>query len=304
MIERYTHKGLTWVDLESPTGEEVRQVMEEFGVHPLVGDELLVPTLRGKVDLYENHIYLVLHFPAFRHSHTKDGNQEIDFIIGKDYLITTHYDTIDPIHKFSKVFEVNSILDKSDIGNHAGFLFFYMIRKIYRSLYHELDYLDDRLEEAEAAIFGGGEQSMVQYLAGINHDLLNFKQALRSHSEVLSSLEVAGKEFFGEKFSYHLRSITGEYYKVSGTLEGLKETMTDLRDTNDSLLSAKTNNIMKILTIITFATFPSVLLAGIFGMNAQATPFVGTPHDFWTILSLMLFTTVLTFGFFIYKKWL
>src|SRR5210317_1659031 len=120
MLTRYKHRNLTWIDLESPTQEEVRNIMSEFSINPLAAEELLTPTLKPKVDQYDNFIYLILHFPAFKHSHSEGQNQEVDFIIGKDFLITTRYDTVDPIHKFSKVFEVNSILDRSDMGAHSG----------------------------------------------------------------------------------------------------------------------------------------------------------------------------------------
>ena len=69
MISRYKYRDLVWVDIESPNNEEVRQIMEEFDIHPIVADELLGPSMRPKVDHYENFIYLILHFPAIRHSH-------------------------------------------------------------------------------------------------------------------------------------------------------------------------------------------------------------------------------------------
>ncbi|MDZ4227374.1 MAG: CorA family divalent cation transporter, partial [Patescibacteria group bacterium] len=121
MRSRYEHNGLVWIDLESPSREEVQDIINEFGIQPLVAEELLLPTTKPRVEITPDYMYLVLHFPALRHSH-KTKEQELDFIIGQRYLITTRYDTIDPIHKFSKIFEVNSILDKSNVGEHAGYL--------------------------------------------------------------------------------------------------------------------------------------------------------------------------------------
>jgi Mg2+ and Co2+ transporter CorA len=69
MISRYNYKELLWIDIEAPTHEEIRSIMEEFDIHPIVADELLSPSLRPKVDHYENLIYLILHFPAIRHTH-------------------------------------------------------------------------------------------------------------------------------------------------------------------------------------------------------------------------------------------
>lgn len=303
MISRYPYRDITWVDMESPTHEEVRSIMEEFSIHPIVADELIAPSLRPKVDLHDGYIYLILHFPALRHSH-KSRAQEVDFIIGKKYLITVRYELLDPLHKFSKVFEVNSILDKSDIGEHAGFLFFYMMRKLYGSLSHELAIIGDSLRGVEEQIFKGNERAMVRGLSVIHRDILEFHRALRMHKGILSSLESACIKFFGDEFKHYMENMVGEYLKVEEMLQDQKEVLSDLRTTNDSLLSTKTNEIMKVLTATTFLMLPATLVGQVFGMNTEHTPILGSPYDFYIIVGIMLFIAGTTYVVFKVKKWL
>lgn len=303
MISRYKYHELTWVDMESPTSEEVRQIMDEFDIHPIAADELLGPSLRPKVDHYANFIYLILHFPAIRHTH-QTKSQEVDFIIGKKFLITVRYELLDPLHKFSKVFEVNSILDKSDIGDHAGYLFFYMIRKIYSSLGHELSIIGDTLKSVEDRIFHGEEREMVAELSIIHRDLLEFHRALRMHRGVLQSLSCAAEDFFGKEFIHYTENIIGEFLKVEEMLQDQKEVLNDLRSTNDSLLTTKTNEIMKRLTATTFLLLPATLISSLFAMEAKHMPLVGMPYDFWVILAILTVVGLTTLIFFKYKKWL
>jgi len=304
MLETYRHKNLTWVDAEKPTQEEVRELMDRYHIDPLIADELLLPTLKPRVETYENCIYLILHFPALKHTHGGSRNQEIDFIIGKDFIITTRYDTIDPLHKFSKVFEVNSVLDKSDIGNHAGYVAYYMLRKLYKSVEHELEYLEDALELIETDIFAGMEKDMVIALSQVGRDLLNVRQALSAHQEVLQSFEDVGKDFFGDPFARYLRSITGEYYRIRHEVRKLSDTLDELRETNNSLLFTKQNEVMKVIAIMAFVTFPLALFSSLFGMNTQTLPLTGFEGDFWVIVGIMAFITFLFFLFFKKKKWL
>ena len=303
MISRNRYHDLLWIDAERPTHEEVRGLMEEFDIPPIVADELLTPSLRPKVDHYENFIYLILHFPAIRHSHANSA-QEVDFIIGKKFIITVRYELLDPMHKFSKVFEVNSILDKSDIGAHAGFLFFYMIRKIYSSLVHELSIIGERLKDVEERIFGGQERAMVMEISGVHRDLLSFRRALRLHKPVLASLGIACEEFFGKDFRHYTDNIVGEYYKVEEMLEDQKEVLTDLKSTNDSLLTTKTNEIMKVLTVTTFSILPATLIGQIFGMSFPDKPLMQNPNGFWIVIGMMGGLALATFLFFRHKKWL
>lgn len=305
MISRYTYKDLVWVDVQSPTPDEVRGLVEEFNIHPLAADELLTPTLRPKVDLYPDFIYLILHFPIISHKHEGGRDQEIDFIVGKKFLITTHYDLVDSLHEFSKVFEVNSILERTNIGDHAGFILFHIMKNLYKMLDRELDHIDHDFDEIEAKIFGGNERAMVGDISHLNRDLLNFKQTLRPHKEVLESFEIAGAKFFGQDFAHYLRTTVGEYYKVSVILDGHRETLLELRDTNDSLLTTKTTDIMKTLTVTTFIMLPLTLMASLFGMNAVNIPLVTHPAGFWLVLALMVFTTSCLYIYFkFFKKWM
>lgn len=278
--------------------------MERYDIHPVVAEELLTPSVRPKVDLQKNCIYLILHFPVVNQHTGQVEPQEVDFIIGKDFLITAHYNAVDPLHTFSKMFEVNSILDKSQIGTHGGFVFFYMIRDLYRSLALELDAIDEDLQTIEQYIFEGEENKMVRAISESNRQLLDFRQAIRFHGKVLESFEEAGKAFFGSEFGYYLHAITSEYYKVYDILQGHKDTLIDLRSTNDSLLTTKTNNIMKTLTIIAFTVTPINLATQVLAMNTQVTFLQNVGNNaFFVILTITGIIAIIMFWYFRRKKW-
>ncbi len=304
MITRNTYKKLLWIDLESPTAEEVKEVMGEFSLDPMIADELLFPSLKPKVEIGGDYLYLVLHFPALKHSHKSGTAQEIDFIVGESFVITTHYDTIDPLHKFAKIFEVNSILDRSDIGTNAGYLFYYMLKKLYQSLDHELEYIYDALLTAEAGIFEGQEKQMVRKLSLVSRDLLNMRQALVGHADILRSLEQSAPEIFGKSITKRIRDISTEYYRIENTMKSHSALLLELRETNNSLVSTKQNEVMKTFTIMAFTTLPLSLIAAVFGMNTQYTPVSGHPFDFWIIVAMMVVTALAFFGYFRHKGWL
>jgi len=305
MITRRTHGELTWIDVASPTSEEVRALMEEFTLDPLIADELMAPSLRNKVDARDNYFYVVLHFPAFKHLHSIANTAvELDFIVGKQWIITTRYESIDPLHQFSKLFEVDTVLDKQNMSKHAGYVFFYMLSELYRSFYDELAHISTRLDEAEERIFEGYEKEMVRELSIIGRDLLNYAQALHNHHAMLQSLETPGVSLFGYEYARNIRSVVGEYERLAGALQSNRESLSELRDTNNSLLSTKQNEIMKIFTIMAFVTFPLTLFASLFSMNTQFVPIIGNRWDFWIILGIMISAAAVFFAYFKYKRWL
>lgn len=272
MVKKISHQGITWIDVTSPTKDEIAVLAKEHDLHPLLQNELLSPSLRSKVDVYEEHLFLVLHFPRCaicqgEPAEQLGDSQEVDFIIGKNALITTHYEPIAQLDELAEIMEVNPASYRQSGKAHAGHLLFAIIRRLYQNQDDALLLLNQKLKEAEGRIFAGEEKAMVKELSSLNRELLDFHWALKNHSDVLASFEVAGREFFGDSFRYYLRAIIGEYEKIWNTLQSNRETGSELRQTNESLLAIKTNEVMKILTIMAFITFPLTVFTSLFGMN-------------------------------------
>lgn len=303
----YKHDTVTWIDLENPTRDEVRDLIEQFNIDPLVGEELLNQTHRSRVDLHKDYIYLILHFPTqFNPKHTgvKHRIDEIDFIIGKNFIITTRYSSINTLLEFSKIFESDSLLERKHLTKHAGFVFYHMIRNIYKSLYTKVEDIKTTLSVFEEQIFEGHEKDMVFELSKMSRVILYFREALSQHKEILASFEVAGQTLFEKDFQFYLRAVTGEYLKVENTIASAKDYLHELRTTNDSLLSTKQNEIMKTLTVVNFIILPLSLITGLFGMNTDNNPIVGHPFDFWLIVLIMLILTIISTSIFKRKNWL
>jgi len=306
MIARYTYSGLTWVDLESPTREEVSHILEEFKLPNLVGEEILTSTLRSKVDLYDDFIYVILHFPNVNDDVSKrDGEQEVDFVLGRNFLISVRYELVDPIHQFAKLYEKNSLGSSEKFLNHAGYVFMEMMKQFYKNTFRELEATGQSIRGIEDRIFDNNEESMVREISKTSRKLLDFKQALRFHEEVLRSYETASARFFGEGYSYYASIITAEFNKVNGLLESHRDVLAELQRTNDSLLSTRSNEIMRTFTIMTFVMIPLTLITGVFGMNTTGDLiFIRSISDFFFVIGAMVLVAFVMFLFFKFRKWL
>ena len=304
MLTTIKDKKLTWIDLESPTLEEVASIAKRFSIHPLVTEELLQPSLRPKVDVYKNALYLILHFPVFDPVQRTSISREIDFVIGKNFLITVHYEVIDPLYELTKICSVGNELRDKYSGKHAGFLLFHILHQLYDFSLRELGHIQVKIDHIEKQIFQGNERQAFREISLVRRDIINFRRSIRLHEAILKSFLIAGEQFFGADFSPYLNNIIGEYFRVWNWLESTKETAEALQTTNESLLSTKTNEIIKVLTIMAFITFPLTLIGTIFGMNTDYLPIVGLKGDFWIILGIMITGMIIMLVFFKRKRWL
>jgi magnesium transporter len=190
MISTYKHDKVTWIDLEAPTRDEVRKLIDKYSIDPVVGNELLSPSDKPHINFHDTYIYLILHFPT---NNSDEGSvEEVDFVIGKDFIITTRYSAVDALMQFSKIFEVNSLLEKSSLGEHSGYIFFQMITNLYKSLLNQLAHIKDLIEDVEDKVFAGEEAKMVTSISRLNRRLLKFKEAIGLHYEILRTFEALG----------------------------------------------------------------------------------------------------------------
>jgi magnesium transporter len=255
MIRTYKLKSETWVDIDNGTIEEIHQLMNEHNIHPFVAQEMTTVTPKPRIEFHDEYIYCILHFPVWKHTHSKkiesDKNQEVDFIIGRDTLITARYDTIDALHKLGKDLEVQEVLEKNDTPTqHPHTIFVKMLRGLYISVFEELAYIEDTVENITAEIFKNKEREMVVSISEVTRTLLDFKRVMDLHHEILEAIQSRGKEIFGDVFAHEMQAIILDYQKINTTIKSNMEMVHELRHTDNSLLTAKQNETIKILTLV------------------------------------------------------
>ena len=305
MISRHTRGHIHWVDLESPTRQELQEIMREFKIDARIEEEIVTETPYPIVVSSKNYLYIVLHFPT---SDPNGGakNQEIDFIIGKHFLITARYETINSIHNLHKVFEAEELLGLPITTEHADALLERVLRRMYAALREDVEIIGNSLGRIEKDIFGGKERRTVRVISDVNRVLLRFDMTIGRHAESLSSLlaELSLPTFFGKEFLDRSAHIDAEREHVASLITAYREVAAELRDTNDSLLSASQNEVMKNLTVITAIVLPLTLLTSLFQMNVGDVPLAENPNAFWIISGIDLVLVVLLVAFSKYKKWL
>ncbi len=307
MITRHARGKVTWVDMESPTADELQEIMSEFSIDARIEEEIISPTPYPIVVTFPTYVYMILHFPT---ADAAGGarNQEIDFIVGKNFLITARYEVIESIHNLHKVFEAEELIGISSHETNTSLLLERVMRRLYGAIRQESEHIASMLERIERDIFSGRERESLKSISEANRILLRFDTALHRHEESLDIFlsELEAPAFFGKAFKPIAAHIGAQRNHVAALVSSYKAVAFELRQTNDSLLNATQNEVMKTLTMMTFITFPPVLLASIFGMNIEPTflPIVHHPFGFIFILLFMIVCSSLVYLFFRLKRWL
>lgn len=300
MITLYKNDSLTWIDIERPTAEDIGRMISEFEIHPAWADELSRPSARAKTEASERGFFAALHYPdhpSIRHD-TRDI--EIDYVVAKDLLITAHYEPIDAIMEIIKRFEAGSLIGKPSAMT-APELFIEINNGLYRGLREELESFRKEIKRIEGGIFGGHEYRMVEEISHIARRLLDFRQSMRSHQIILKSFQLNAEKTFGHSADRDM--VFKDLSRVESALENCRDVLNELRETNDSLLTAKNNEVTKKLTLMAFVTFPLTLVATM--LLAHNAPDMFQGHQgFWLTVGVLVCMFIAMQIYFVYKKWI
>lgn len=300
---------IRWININDAGKDEIEYLRKKFNfdlphLHATLGRTVaqrpIVTYNRGK-----DYIFMILHFPVMSKGRILPG--EIEFFIGKDYLITSHTGNIAPLNELFNVCKKdgNSLLAYE--FESPAILLYEVLKKITMSCYDLLDRESIAINNIEEEIFDQPDQKItVSRILNLRRNNINMRKILRTHKNTIKKLiglendlvkQVEVKKYYGNLID-HIK-------KIWENLESHKEMIEILNGTNETLLNDKISNIMKTLTIFSVIVFPLTLLAAVFGMNTvDSMPFVDSPYGFWIILAIMLLSSLFMLLFFERKRWL
>jgi magnesium transporter len=297
--------GTNWINITNPGKKDVEFIKRDFDICSSILKEYIPAIKRPKVEEYKNYLFVVIHFPVFDHKERKTISTELDIILFENVLITSHNGLLPELKKIFEKCNISETARSYYLKNNAIELTFKILDKLIDTRLPMLDHIDDNINDIEEQIFRGNEKKMVNEIAIVKRDIINFRRIIKPQRMVLESLSRKISKISESNLSRILTEVIGSNIKVWNTLENHKEMIEALEHTNESLLSYKLNNTMKILTAFSVIVLPLSLMANTFGMNVtNGMPFADSPFGFWIVLYLMFITTMISFIFFKYKNWI
>ncbi len=301
MKEIVINKEIKWIDIASPTSADIQFLRENFNFHPIILDELCHLSDRSKVENYDDYIYLVIHMPNYDPDTRCGREAEIDILATKNAFVTIHYENLEPLEKFGKLF-LNEKLE-SHIKN-TGQLIYYFLGEVDKFSLRQLGHIEEKVKKIGSDLFKGKERELLEEISYVKRDLAALGIITWPERNILESLINSGIHFWGEKMRIYFNDALGDHWRVIHTLNNLKETLSAFEQTNSQLLDFRTNEAMKILTIVAFLTLPLTLLVSVMQVNMFNDFLSDKPFVIWTLLGLTVAMSAILIIFFKKRKWL
>ena len=266
-LESITYNDQTWINIDRPTEREIEYLAQNYTVHPLDLDDCLSRIQRPKIDEYKPYLFLVFHFPVFNKETRVISTSQVSVFISEKYLITLHKGELKPLVKLFKECQIDEESRQENFNQGSSYLLYRIVDRLVDYCLPILNKIGDNIEDVEDNIFGDKMPRAIKEISMLRRDVISFRRIIWPMRAVLGSLEPKVRRFAKEDLSVYFGDMVDHADKIWDGLDEYKEIIEGLNDTHDSLATNRTNEVIRMLTIIATVLLPLTLLASIYGMN-------------------------------------
>jgi magnesium transporter len=297
--------GLTWVHLDAPTKDEAEALAERFGWHALDVEDVLSKRQRPKIDDYveDGYLFVVLHFPVYDKSIGRLNAGELDVFLGPDYLVTLPNVELLPVTRLFRRCTEDEELRQSLFSKGSGRLLYEVLDDLFDYCFPILDKIGHKLDTLEDDVFEGRSQEVVRDISDVKQEIISYRKIIKPERSTLRLLERHVERFLPEELELYFDDLVDASERIWDYLDNYKEVVEALEDTNESVISHRQNEVLRILTVFSVILLPLTLITGIFGMNVHFPGF-GTAAAWWSVVGGMVVVLAGLLSFFKYKRWL
>lgn len=259
---------LTWVDIATPTERDTEYLAENYKFHPLDLDDCLSRIQRPKIDAYPNYLFLVFHFPVFSKETRVLSASQISVFISKDYLITLHKGELKPLVKLFRDCELNEDARQEHLSQGPSYLLYRIIDRLVDYCLPILNRISASIEQTEDNIFSSrGLPREIEDISMLRREVISFRRIIWPMRAVIGVLEPKIRRFTKMDLAVYFGDTVDHLDKIWDALDEYKEVIEGLNDTHDSLATNRTNEVIRMLTLIATILLPLTVVASLYGMN-------------------------------------
>jgi magnesium transporter len=262
------HKGILWVDIENSDEAATRQaevlLRDVFGFHTLAVDDALQESHIPKIDDWGDYVYLVFHATSIDPPTDELRLHELDVFLGANYVVTYHTEPLSFLDQDRQAIE----RDPRDRLQHGAdhLLFRFLERAVDQSL-AAIEYLDDRVDTIQNQVIENPRSETLQTIFRVKRAAIHLHKIFGPQREVLNRLARDPYPPIQARHRVYFRDVYDHVVRIHDISESLRDLIAGTLETYLSVMSNRTNDIMKMLTMVTVMFMPMSFLVGFFGMN-------------------------------------
>ena len=309
-IDSMQAEKFVWIDLQNPDRKDVEKLAEKYNFNTLNIEDCMTKFELPKLDSYEDHFFVILHFPPLSQKVGISKNSQLSIFVGKDFLVTVHQGDLKPLVELVDICKTNSDQQRKDrlLGKSSGLLLHEIIDVLVDDLLHTSRKIIANLDEMEDRVFDE-TKPVARSIALLRREINRLRRIANPLKKFVLEIAKNVKRFSereDEELTLYFDDVIDHIDKVIETLEESRETMEIYKDTDFVLSTEKTNKVLGVLTIIFTLAIPSTVIGTFYGMNVSLPGGMGDNlmvlGPFTTFIIIILASAIPAIMMFVYFK--
>ncbi len=295
LIESLDDTTVAWIDVQGFGDKKlIRKVGSIFKLHALLLEDVVNVPQRPKTEAYEDQLLIIVRMARLDRFGLVETEQ-LSVVLGKNYVMTfqeTYGDIFDPVRK--RINDAKTAIRKQG----ADYLAYAIVDTTVDGYYPVLETIGDRLEQLESEVVAHPSPALLGRLNVLKNRLVNLRRGIWPQREALSALARGDHAAVSDEVRLHFRDTYDHCVQTSEVTEMYREMVTGLMNVYLSSIANRTNEVMKVLTIVATIFIPLTFLAGIYGMNFEHMPELQSRWGYPMIWIAMAVTSIGMLAFF------
>lgn len=290
-----------WINIDGLRKADVELICNRFGIHHLIIEDILSVGQRPKMDDIEHNLFGLLNMLYFNSTSNTVEQEQVSIVLGKNYVISFQEDA----HRDA----FNSVRDKLKLNNSrlrqrgADYLCYSMLDMIVDHYFVVMENLGERIESLEEEVIRYSNNRSLARINQLRKELIVLKRNIAPVRDLVSGFIRSESEFLDDRTTKYFKDVYDHIVQANDLSENYRDMMMNLQDLYLSNLNRKTNEVMKVMAIVTCLLAPATVIGGIFGMNFDIIPTAHNQWGFYTAVGLMLFIPLLMLFIFKRRGW-
>jgi magnesium transporter len=292
---------MVWVDLAAPTSDEALVLSRDFHFHELAIEDSLSAIHHPKIETYNGVLYLILHGIHFKEAQHRFATHDVDFFLGRNYLVTVHDG------QSRSIKQIRDVCSRTDhiLREGPGALMHRIIDTMIDNYRPEVEKLEERLDAVESQVFGEPRTSVIQEILKLKQDVASLRRVTLPQRDVVGRLARHEFPIINEQLVYRFRDVHDHLVRLSDEAMFFQDRITGILDAHLAAVSNRLNEVVKLLAIIATGLMPLTVITGMWGMNVPLPMFPGGERaQFWWVTLLMAGTLLVLVALFRRRRWL
>lgn len=294
--------GITWINVDSVTDANLLQSIGSiFNLHELTIQDIANTGHRVKQEDFGSYMLIILKMLEFNKASSSIEAEQLSIVFGKNFLVTFQESPGDFFGDLRAEIKIaGSVVRKMG----PDFLACRIIDTIVDNYFNTIESFGDLIEDKQDELMANPTRQTLNSIQGIKKSMMQLRQYVWPVREILSELGKKDSPLIMEKTVAYFRDVYDRIFEAMDLIENTREMVGSLIDIYLSSMSNRTNEVMKVLTVVATIFIPLTFIVGLYGMNFRYMPELNSEWGYPGVLLLMLLVAGGMLLYFHRKKWI